>query len=52
MIPTLPEGQTPIYITWVASGPGPDSLALGGYWSGIELWGANSGRCQPASPIP
>jgi len=41
MIPTLPEGQTPIYITWVASGPGPDSLALGGCWSGIELWGAN-----------
>lgn len=41
MIPTLPEGQTPIYITWVASGPGPDSLALGGYWSGTELLGAN-----------
>lgn len=37
MIPTLPEGQTPIYITQVAAGPGHDSFALGGYWPGIAF---------------
>lgn len=49
MIPTLPEGQTPIYIAQAAAGPGRDSFVLGGYWPGIAL--GSQPRPMPAPPL-
>lgn len=51
MVPTLPEGRTPIYVTQVAAGSGPDSLALGGYWPGIQSWEPTKADVSPPPRI-